>query len=77
MPNFLQVLHWKNGFSKVIEIDGQEAVSAELQKVQGRGESIVAGGQGNTNRTSGSGSLNKVGGSGSSKVIGGRGGVCG
>ena len=50
MPNFLQVLHWKLGFDKVINIDGAEAVSAELQKVKGSGGSRVIGAQGNINK---------------------------
>ncbi len=71
MPNFLQVLHWPLGFSKVIEIDGREAVSAELQRIKARGESIVIGGKGNINRASGSGSVNRIGGSGSAGAVGG------
>jgi len=77
MPNFLQVLHWPLGFSKVITIDGAEAVSAELQKVKGGGESLVIGGKGNINKTSASGNVNRISGSGSSGAVGGSGGVCG
>jgi len=77
MPNFLQVLHWQNGFSKVIDIDGAAAVSAELQRVKASGESLVIGGRGNINRASGSGNVNRISGSGSAGAVGGSGGVCG
>lgn len=77
MPNFLQVLHWPFGREKIIEVDGQEAVSAELQKVKASGESLVIGGRGNINKASGSGGVNRIAGSGSSGAVGGRGSVCG
>jgi len=76
MPNFLQVLHWKLGFSKVIEIDGAEAVSAELQKVKGSGGSRVIGAEGNINKIAASGNVNRIAGSGSTGAVGGSGGAC-
>ena len=59
MPNFLQVLHWQLGFDKTIIIDGQEAVSADLQRIKASGESLVIGGKGNINKASGSGTVNR------------------
>ena len=76
MPNFLQVLHWGQ-FTKIINVSGIDAQSAELKKIKGVGGSFVAGGAGDVNKTSASGNVNRVGGGGSTSGVSGKGNVCG